>query len=175
MREAIVRAVAVEGHTADQVVELSAAGQLAGLPPFELARSTVYDLIGRARRAGELVPAEGESESTKATRRTAKATIARVNALGDQATGRDLAAMGQAERMLRELDRAKRPARILQPPTRPAGDDSVVARMQAEHDADVQRAVEQGPCLHGRGANPPYHCRVCREPNPHRPTAPTSA
>jgi transposase len=174
MRDAIVRAAAVEGYTADQVINLAAAGQLAGLPPFEVARSTIHDLVGRARRNGELVPAEEETESGKLSRKVADEAIARVEALGDKATPRDLAAVREAARILRDADRARRPAQLLQPLRQPAGDDSALARIQAAHDADVQAVAQGAPCPHCYGT-PPLTCLICGEPNPHRPTAPTPA
>jgi hypothetical protein len=151
MRKAIVQAVE-QGFTAREVVELAAAGQLGGQPPFEVAESTVHHLVGAARRERASRAATPNPE-TETMRRIAQATIARVDAL-EVPTAKDLSALAQAHRVLLQADRA-----IAKPPTAPTAGGP--AAMSNEEYA--RRFVA---CLAARDkAIDPEPCR-CDEPLP---------
>jgi len=164
MREAIVHAAVDRGYSASEVAELARDGRLEGLPPFEVAPSTVNDLAGRARRERGAEPPASDPTADR-MRRVAEQTIERVERL-DGPGAKDLSALREAHRVLEQLDRAERrrapPVALINPRHRPSASESdLVERMQADIDADLRAVAAGAPCSHVVSSSDRNHCVSC--------------
>jgi hypothetical protein len=146
------------GLTAREVAAAAAAGELLD-EPFEIAVSTINDLVMRYRRTERVE--DGTAEDAERVRAIAQKTIARVEAL-EAPTAKDLSALEGAIRVVRKTERvAPRP-----PPKESKRDENGRTRLELlvlESVAAVRAVAEGEPCpchlpFHDDATTTCYHC-----------------
>jgi hypothetical protein len=98
----VIRAQLEDSMSAEEVVELAAAGRLYGLEPFDISPSQARELRAEAER--ERPTNGGPKTELDRTRAIAEATIARVEAL-EAPTAKDLHAAREAARIIRDAEK----------------------------------------------------------------------
>jgi hypothetical protein len=131
-REAVAQAINKEGVAAPEVIRRAAAGELAGLPCFELPESTARDIAAKDRLRAPADPDEDASERLYALLEDGVGTLERemasIKERQREGDGRlptaDLSRIGKIARSIGDLLKTERALNAHLNTPRPNGDDT---------------------------------------------------
>jgi hypothetical protein len=154
-RDAVIRAQLEDGISAEEAVELAAAGQLYELEPFDISPSMVRELRREVER--ERPTNGGPKTELDRARAIAEATIARIEAM-ESPSAKDLHAARQAAQIIRDADREqeKQAARKRASQPRPTKQKVKCRRLLDEYawpdDAVSCSCPDEPPCVFSKVA-----------------------